>query len=292
MVALRSRAVSRLAGTGAMAAVELGAAEVARRLGPGVTVAADNGPRSCTVSGTAEAVDALVRWFESAGVFARRVRPDCASHCARVEACGTGRGTCEGLSPGAASGADDSTVTGERLEGPELGGSYWYRNLREAVRFRADDGADRERTDPTLRGGEPASQPDNGTGKHDETAGWRGRRWGPLRRGRRRRERLLVSLGQLHLSRARGRLGEGDGAVSRADGALATYPFQRTRYWLRRPARHRRAGAGTARIRCSGRVIEVAGTGVQVHERGLSGVARVGGGPCGRRAGHPAGGRP
>jgi acyl transferase domain-containing protein/NADP-dependent 3-hydroxy acid dehydrogenase YdfG len=164
VVALRSRALADLAGTGAMASVPRPAGEVAERLGglPGPAgVAAVNGPSATVVSGAPEAVDALVAGYVAEGVRARRVAVDYASHSPQVEPVrdrllaeladlGTGRtGEAAGLGAGrtgeaAGLGAGRtgeapvpfrSTVTGELLEAGDLTAAYWYRNLREPVLF-------------------------------------------------------------------------------------------------------------------------------------------------------------
>ena len=88
VVALRSRALTALAGTGAMASVrasvgdvEVLAARWAGRLG----VAAVNGPGSVVVSGEPDAVRELVAACAVDGVDARLLPVDYASHSAQVE---------------------------------------------------------------------------------------------------------------------------------------------------------------------------------------------------------------
>ncbi|GCD95687.1 polyketide synthase [Embleya hyalina] len=139
VVALRGRALSVLAGSGAMVSVALGRAEVVDVLGPfggRLWVAAVNGPSSVTVSGDPGAVDALVGVCEARGVWVGRVAVDYASHGVGVEA------VRERLSAGLAgvrpvvSGVPFySTVTAGRLGTAALDGGYWYANLRRPVRF-------------------------------------------------------------------------------------------------------------------------------------------------------------
>ena len=86
VVALRSRALRRLAGRGAMAAVGLAEGELRERVGAaggGLCVAAVNSPGMGLVS--AGAVEALVAELAGAGVFTRRLAVDYASHCGQVE---------------------------------------------------------------------------------------------------------------------------------------------------------------------------------------------------------------
>ncbi|WP_394838005.1 SDR family NAD(P)-dependent oxidoreductase [Pendulispora rubella] len=139
VVALRSRVLGRLAGQGAMAAVELGASELGPRLarfGARLSIAAVNGPRSCVVSGEPGAMETLLRELEGTRIFVRRVRVDYASHGAQVEGIeGELVQSIGSLTPHEGTLPLYSTVTGQRLEGKALGASYWYRNLRHTVAF-------------------------------------------------------------------------------------------------------------------------------------------------------------
>ncbi|WP_158714373.1 acyltransferase domain-containing protein, partial [Kitasatospora aureofaciens] len=66
----------------------------------------------------------------------RRVAVEYASHCAHVEKLeGELAELLAGLSPRRASVPMYSTLTGELLDGSELDGGYWYRNLRGTVLF-------------------------------------------------------------------------------------------------------------------------------------------------------------
>src|SRR5262249_16691913 len=88
VVALRSRAIRKLEGRGAMAAVELSLPELAPYLAPFgdlISVAAINSPRSILLSGDPKAIDALLKEFEAAKHFARKMKVSYASHCAQVE---------------------------------------------------------------------------------------------------------------------------------------------------------------------------------------------------------------
>jgi acyl transferase domain-containing protein/acyl carrier protein len=139
LVTFRSRALTRLAGTGGMAAVALSAREVSRLIQPWageLSVAAVNSPRSTVVAGSAHALDALLSHCAAAGVRARRVRVDYASHSDHVlpleEELLSVLGSVtplEGPVP------FFSTVTADRIDGGRLDARYWFSNLRQTVRF-------------------------------------------------------------------------------------------------------------------------------------------------------------
>ncbi|WP_319018987.1 type I polyketide synthase [Microbispora sitophila] len=141
LVTLRSRAIVRIAGDGGMVSVALGAgeaAELAARWGGAVEVAVRNGPRSTVVAGDAAALAELLAWCEENGVRARRVPVDYASHTRYVEPLREELlETFAGLTPRQAEVAFHSAVTGEPVDTATLDASYWYRNLRETVRFDA-----------------------------------------------------------------------------------------------------------------------------------------------------------
>ncbi|KIG15386.1 Malonyl CoA-acyl carrier protein transacylase [Enhygromyxa salina] len=139
IVALRSQVIRSLSGTGAMAAVSLAADELRTRLEPygeHLALAVDNGPGSTVVSGQPAAVDEFVAALSAEGIFARRVQVDYASHCAEVEPIeATLLAALADVRPRQTSVPMISTVTAEPVDGTSLGGTYWYRNLRQEVRF-------------------------------------------------------------------------------------------------------------------------------------------------------------
>ncbi|MFI5908317.1 type I polyketide synthase [Dactylosporangium sp. NPDC051541] len=139
VVAVRSRAIVALAGTGAMASVSLPEEEVRRRIaarGDELEIAVVNGPAAVVVSGPVAAVRAFVAAVAAEDVRARLVDVDYASHSARVEPiAGTLRAGLAGLAGAAGTVPMLSTATGQWLAGPQLDAGYWYRNLRAPVRF-------------------------------------------------------------------------------------------------------------------------------------------------------------
>ncbi|MEU4834426.1 beta-ketoacyl synthase N-terminal-like domain-containing protein, partial [Streptosporangium sp. NPDC023615] len=140
VVALRSQVIaSAVSGRGGMASVSLSSEEASRLIEPWngrLSLATINGPASVVVSGDADALDELLERCETQGVQARRVAVDYASHSTHVEALRDRLAEVLGeLSPMPASVPFHSTVTATPLEGPELDAGYWYRNLRQTVRF-------------------------------------------------------------------------------------------------------------------------------------------------------------
>ncbi|MEU5274663.1 SDR family NAD(P)-dependent oxidoreductase [Streptomyces hygroscopicus] len=147
VVALRSRALRRLAGGGAMASLGVGRERVERLLSglgdraAGVVVAAVNGPASIVVSGPPEQVAAVVAVCRDSGERARMIEVDYASHSPQVDGiAGELAEVLGGVEPvgGSESGSGVvfySTVTGGRVDTVDLDARYWVRNLRERVRF-------------------------------------------------------------------------------------------------------------------------------------------------------------
>lgn len=136
MVALRSRLLRTLSGTGAMAAIAEPAERISARLEAGVELAAVNGPLSSVVSGDPEAVERLVTACAADGIGVHRLAVDYASHSAAVERIRTDLVEALGdLHPVEGAIPFCSSVTPGLLAGPGLDASYWYQNLRQTVRF-------------------------------------------------------------------------------------------------------------------------------------------------------------
>ncbi len=140
VAALRSRAIGEiLSGTGGMVAVTLGAdavAELLDGLGDRASVAAVNGPLSTVVSGEPTALDELLARCEAREIRARRVPVDYASHSAQVERVRERvLADLAGIRPRSGTVPFHSTLTGETVDTAGLDADYWYRNLRETVRF-------------------------------------------------------------------------------------------------------------------------------------------------------------
>ncbi|MEU5429761.1 SDR family NAD(P)-dependent oxidoreductase [Streptomyces olivoreticuli] len=138
IVAVRSEALRRLAGRGAMASLGVGREEAVGLVGDrsGVGVAAVNGPSSTVISGPPEQVAAVVADAGARGLRARTIDVDYASHGPQVdEIAGLLMDRLSGIQPVSAEVAFYSTVTAERADTTGLDADYWVRNLRQPVRF-------------------------------------------------------------------------------------------------------------------------------------------------------------
>ncbi|MGW0886301.1 SDR family NAD(P)-dependent oxidoreductase, partial [Streptomyces sp. NPDC002671] len=139
VVALRSKAIRALSGRGGMVSVSLGVEAVQERLtawNGRLGVAAVNGPAVVVVSGDADALDELLAACEADGVRARRIAVDYASHCAHVEEIeDVLLRELADITPRTGSVPFYSTVTAEVVDTTVLDAGYWYRNLRQTVRF-------------------------------------------------------------------------------------------------------------------------------------------------------------
>ena len=139
-VALRSRALTVLRGTGTMASIDLSADAVTERLGefPGVGVAAVNGPSTVVVSGPPQPVADLVQACQAQGVRARLIPVDYASHSEAVRQVAEQlRADLAGVTPRAGHTRLVSTLTGEWADPLTMGAEHWYDNLRQTVQFDA-----------------------------------------------------------------------------------------------------------------------------------------------------------
>ncbi|WP_446681702.1 SDR family NAD(P)-dependent oxidoreductase, partial [Allokutzneria oryzae] len=222
VVALRSKAILALSGKGGMVAVPLPADEV--ELTEGLSLAAINGPRSVVVSGDPAALDALMESCAARDVQARRVPVDYASHSAHVEelreellrVLGT-------VQPRRPSIPFVSTVTGERIDAAAFDAEYWYRNLRQTVRFE-------EVTTSLVAQGEEifvecSPHPVLVQGLAGDAVGV-----ASLRRNEGGLGRFLLSVGEAHV---RGVAADFSPAFPGARFTdLPTYAFQRQRFWL------------------------------------------------------------
>ncbi|MFE2909941.1 SDR family NAD(P)-dependent oxidoreductase, partial [Streptomyces olivaceus] len=236
VVALRSRALTAVAGRGGMASVTAPADDVRRVVEShrgALSVAAVNGPSHVVVSGDAAALDALLAAYEADGVRTRRIPVDYASHSVHMEEIRAEvEKAASGLSPRPSDVPFHSTVTAGKADTTTLDAAYWYRNLRSQVRFEDTvrgllDAGFRHFVEvsphPVLTPGVERTAEDHGS---DASV------VGTLRRGDGGEPRLLRSLAEAHAAGTRvdwSRVFDATGAVH-VD--LPTYAFQRRRHWL------------------------------------------------------------
>ncbi|QKG20136.1 type I polyketide synthase [Actinomadura verrucosospora] len=245
LVALRSRALTGLAGTGTMAAIHTTPDQLTELLPEHVTVAAINGPATTIVAGPEDAITTLLDHCEQREIKTRRIDVDYASHSPAIEAIADQiTAAAKGIQPQATTLAMYSTVTGHTVDGTELDSRYWYDNIRNTVQFH-----------PTITGLadqghttyiEASPHPSLTTGiQHtfDALNASIATATGTLHRDNGGWPQLLTNLAHLHIQ---GHTLSWDRilntlAIPRptAPPALPTYAFQRQRYWL--------DGGGTAR---------------------------------------------
>ncbi|MFF1614048.1 SDR family NAD(P)-dependent oxidoreductase [Amycolatopsis sp. NPDC058278] len=232
IVAVRSRLVAEsLSGKGGMVSVSLPAERVRKALTEGVGIAADNGPGSVVISGPDDALDHLMALWAAEGVRARRIAVDYASHAGSVEVLADALPEAlAGVEPRSSEIPFYSAVTGDLLDTGVLDAGYWYRNLREPVRFRQAVAA-------ALAAGHTAfvevSPHPVLTAAVEHTADAEEVRVavvGTLRRGEDESRRFLTSLGDVFTAGAAVDWRRVVGSGTRTE--LPTYAFQRRRYWL------------------------------------------------------------
>ncbi|WP_329429899.1 type I polyketide synthase [Streptosporangium sp. NBC_01495] len=243
VVALRSRAVAdELSGTGTMASIGLGEEAVRARLEPfgdRLSLAAVNGPVQAVVSGDLDAMDELLAACERDGVRARRIPVDYASHSKAVERL-RDRLLRElaPITPRPGTVPFFSTVYADYLDTSELDAKYWYRALREPVRFAAASatlmrsgftGFVEASPHPVLTVGLMATAEAAGVADRVSIMG-------SLRREQGGPEQFTVAMAQAYSAGlpVRWEPWFADRAVSRVD--LPTYAFQRQRYWIQTEA--------------------------------------------------------
>ncbi|MEU6770350.1 SDR family NAD(P)-dependent oxidoreductase [Streptomyces sp. NPDC046759] len=139
IVALRSRLLATATQDGGMAGIvapEHRVRELLERVGSRAVIAAANGPYSTTVSGEAAAVRELVAICESEGMRARWIPASVPGHSPLMDRFQDRlRDELGGITPLRSAVAFYSTVTGGLIDTTELDAAYWFRNLREPVRF-------------------------------------------------------------------------------------------------------------------------------------------------------------
>ncbi|TCK22209.1 type I polyketide synthase [Pseudonocardia endophytica] len=229
VVALRSKAIREIAGDGGMVALRVGderARELLAPFAPRIELAVVNGPGSTSVAGEAAALTEFLAACEAAGVDARRIDVDYASHTQAVERIRDSvTASLATVAPRTTDVPLYSTLTGGRIDTSTMDAGYWYANLRNTVEFSTAVramAADGHRTfvesspHPVLVHGIAELAGDDGctvVGSIRRDAGGLGQ--------------LRTALAALHVAGARV---EAPAAGRRID--LPGYAFDRARHWL------------------------------------------------------------
>ncbi|MET0136385.1 MAG: SDR family NAD(P)-dependent oxidoreductase [Kibdelosporangium sp.] len=250
----RANLQAGLAGRGVMVAVDLPADAVAPYLVAGVAVAAINGAHATTLAGDREAVEATSERLRTAGASVKQLRVEVAYHSHQMDEIREPLiAALENIRPRRARVPLFSTVTGDQVEGPELDAGYWWRNVRQPVRF-----ADAFRRVLTRSPGavlEVGPHPVLAPAIDEALAERPGDivRLASLRRDRPQRQQLLETLGNLYEAGA-------DPAWNRVHPGprerldLPRYPWQRERHWVESAA-SRVKRLGTDGLRLGGRPV-------------------------------------
>ena len=236
--ARRSQILVQLVGQGGMVSVALGVDELQAAVGEiaGLSLAAVNGPASIVLSGAPDALELLLARCAEREIRAKRIPVDFASHSPQVEAVREALlSALEPIAPRLGEIPLHSTLTGERIDTSQMDGEYWYRNLRETVRFEAatrgaiGDGA--------MTFIEISPHPILTVGIADVVESLDGDRerprvLGSLRRDEGSPERFARSLAEAH---THGVAVDWTSLFSGHEATrveLPTYPFERERFWL------------------------------------------------------------
>ncbi|MFC5891154.1 acyltransferase domain-containing protein, partial [Kitasatospora aburaviensis] len=141
VICRRSHLMRRLAGRGAMLAVELGA-DAARELLTShpdyatACIAADNSPTATILAGPPHTLTTLTHHLEQHGILCRTVRVEVASHSPDMDLIAHDLTTAlTHITPQTAHTPLISSLHATPLTGTELTPQYWHDNLRQTVRF-------------------------------------------------------------------------------------------------------------------------------------------------------------
>lgn len=141
VIRVRSAAQGMTRGAGRMAAAGIGEAAardwIARLgLALAIEVAGTNSPDAVTLAGSGDALAALGTALTGAGHFYQMLDLDYAFHSSRMDVIeAVVRDGLIDLAPRDTHTRFVSTVTGDTLAGADLDAGYWWRNIREPVRF-------------------------------------------------------------------------------------------------------------------------------------------------------------
>jgi acyl transferase domain-containing protein/NADPH:quinone reductase-like Zn-dependent oxidoreductase/acyl carrier protein len=192
-----------------------------------VEIGAVNSPRSITVSGEPAALQEIARRLASANVWHRFLRVNYAFHSAQMEPVKRAlKAALKDIAPGRPSLPICSTVSGEMSGGEIFDAEYWWRNVREPVRFAAGIKSLAEAGFTTFVEIGPHPALSGSIAECLKVGGMDGLVVHSLRRGDEEEATLLGSLGVLHTRGVPVRAAGGGRVVS-----LPRHPWQHARYW-------------------------------------------------------------
>ncbi|WP_062352166.1 type I polyketide synthase [Herbidospora yilanensis] len=235
IVALRSRALLKLSGTGGMLAVSLPAGQLRDLLEPWrdrIWIAVHSSPAGCVVAGDADALDAFTA-AHGGGVQIRRIVVDYASHTPHVEVLREELlATLDGVEPRATDIVFSSAHRGEFIDTAELTTAYWYESLRNPVLIESAVTAFAGAGTPLFIEASPHPVLGHDLREICESAGITAGVAATLRRGAGDWRRFLTALADAYVLGA-----EVDWTAAVTPGPdrnvdLPTYAFERRRYWL------------------------------------------------------------
>ncbi len=235
VIAERSRAQGRTAGTGRMAALGLPSENAGLAIAPygdRLTIAAVNSPNSVTIAGDAAAIDALGSELEPNQTFFRPLDLDYAFHSRCMDPIRDQiLDRLDGLAPRDGRLRFVSTVTGTTIDGCQLDAAYWWDNIRKPVQFApAVASLASEGFDVFLEIG-PHPILDRYLRECLKAAGGQGISIPTLRRHEPERDAQWLALGRCYAAG----VAIDYNAVEPSDCAfvpLPAYPWQRERYWF------------------------------------------------------------
>ncbi len=139
VICAQAKTIRRISGQGTMAVVGCAwdrAGELVSQLGLGAKLccAIEASPDSTVVSGTPEAIAALLVEAEALELFVRPIKVDVAAHSSQLDPHRKSlRELTDGIAPSSGAIPLYSTVTGRREQGQFFDADYWVRNLAEPV---------------------------------------------------------------------------------------------------------------------------------------------------------------
>lgn len=135
----RGRTMDLASSQGGMLAVGMAPDEVSAWLdgiADQVSLAAINGPQNVTLAGDAAAIDLLATRLANGKIFCRRLAVEYAFHSPQMDPVQAELlESLSGIQPRGNHTHFISTVTGQPMDGRDLDAHYWWRNVRETVRF-------------------------------------------------------------------------------------------------------------------------------------------------------------